>query len=153
MNAMSRNALNAYSQVGVDANVSSASPHKLISMLLDGAIMAVLQGKLYMQQGNIAAKGKSISHAIAIIDEGLKISLDEEAGGELARYLKALYEYMANRLLMANIRNDVEALDEVVRLLSELNAAWAQIGQKGVTQTMAEQPDLSSRPSMSYGKA
>ncbi|MDP2786069.1 MAG: flagellar export chaperone FliS, partial [Sulfurimicrobium sp.] len=130
MNAMSRSALNAYSQVGVETSIASASPHKLVTMLFDGAILAVFHGKAHMQQGNVAAKGESISKAIAIINDGLKVSLDEEAGGELARNLKALYEYMSNRLLMANIRNDVEGLDEVARLLGELKGAWEQIGQQ-----------------------
>lgn len=156
MNAMSRGALNAYSQVSVDSNIASASPHKLISMLFDGAIVAVFQGKGYMLQGNVAAKGESISKAIAIIDEGLKISLDEEAGGEMAKNLKALYEYMSYRLLMSNARNDMTGLDEVARLLGELKGAWDQIGQpaKPVSPpVMAETHAVSSRPSVSYGKA
>jgi flagellar protein FliS len=154
MNAMSHNALNAYSKAGVETSIANASPHKLVAMLFDAAILAVFRGKAYMQQGNVAAKGESISKAIAIIDEGLKVSLDEEAGGELASNLKALYEYMSNRLLMANISNDVEGLDEVSRLLSELKGAWEQIGQQ--VQAVAppvEQPATSARPSMSYGKA
>jgi flagellar protein FliS len=156
MNAMSRSALNAYSQVNVDSSIASASPHKLISMLFDGAIVAVFHGKSYMLQGNIAAKGESISKAIAIIDEGLKISLDEEAGGEMAKNLKALYEYMSYRLLMANARNDLTGLDEVARLLGELKGAWEQIGQpaKPVSPPSAvEKQPASSRPSISYGKA
>lgn len=155
MNAMSRSALNAYSQVGVETSIAGASPHKLISMLFDGAILAITHARAYMRQDNIAAKGESISKAIAIIDDGLKISLDEEAGGELAKNLKALYEYMSHRLLMSNIRNDVEGLDEVARLLGELKEAWDKIGQQA-------QPDASPavekqlaplRPSISYGKA
>lgn len=154
MNAMSRGALNAYSQVGVETSIASASPHKLISMLFDGAILAISHGRLHMQQGNVAAKGAAISKAIAIIDEGLKVSLDEDAGGELAQNLKALYEYMSNRLLMANIKNDAQGLDEVARLLGELKGAWEQIGHQ--PQTVAPslvEPAVSARPSMSYGKA
>lgn len=154
MNAMSHSALNAYSRAGVETSIASASPHKLVMMLFDAAILAVFRGKAYMQQGNVAAKGESISKAIAIIDEGLKISLDEEAGGVLASNLKALYEYMSNRLLMANIRNDAEGLDEVARLLGELKGAWEQIGQQAqVVAPPVEQPATSARPSMSYGKA
>lgn len=151
---MSHSALNAYSQVGVENSIASASPHKLVMMLFDGAILAVLRGKAFMQQGNVAAKGESISKAIAIIEEGLKVSLDEEAGGELAMNLKALYEYMSNRLLMANIRNDVEGLDEVSRLLGELKTAWEQIGLKAqsVAPPVEEKPASSARPSISYGK-
>lgn len=153
---MTRGAMNAYAQVSVETNIESASPHKLISMLFDGAIVAVSQGKVSMQQGNIAAKGASISKAISIITEGLMISLDVESGGELAKNLKALYEYMANRLLMANIKNDIASLDEVTRLLGELKDAWAHIGQKpkDVAPSRGEQPAAAaSRPSVSYGKA
>lgn len=154
MNAMTHSALSAYSQVGVETSIASASPHKLVSMLFDGAILAVFHGKAHMQQGNVAAKGESISKAIAIIDEGLKVSLDEEVGGELARNLKALYEYMSNRLLMANIKNDVEGLDEVARLLGELKGAWEKIGQQPqIIAPPVVEPAVSARPSMSYGKA
>jgi len=154
MNAMSRSALNAYSQVGVETSISSASPHKLIAMLFDGAIMAITRGRAHMQQGNVAAKGESISRAIAIIDDGLSASLDEEVGGELAKNLKSLYEYMSNRLLMANLKNDENGLDEVSRLLNELKGAWEQIGQQPqVVAPPVEQVAASARPSMSYGKA
>ncbi|BCB26947.1 flagellar protein FliS [Sulfurimicrobium lacus] len=154
MIATSRGALNAYSQVGVEASIASASPHKLISMLFDGAILAVSHGRLHMQQGNIAAKGASISKAIAIIDDGLSVSLDEKAGGELAQSLKALYEYMSNRLLMANLKNDVAGLDEVSRLLNELKSAWDSIEAR--PQTAAPSPVVDTAPqrsSISYGKA
>lgn len=154
MNAMSHSALNAYSRAGVETSIAGASPHKLVMMLFDGAILAILRGKAYMEQGNVAAKGESISKAIAIIDNGLKVSLDEEAGGELAVNLKALYEYMSNRLLMANLKNDVAGLDEVSNLLGELKGAWEQIGQQAqVVAPPVEQPATSARPSMSYGKA
>lgn len=154
MNAMSRGALNAYSQVGVETSIASASPHKLITMLFDGAILALSHGRLHMQQGNVAAKGASISRAIAIIDDGLSASLDEEVGGELAKNLKSLYEYMSNRLLMANLKNDEAGLDEVSRLLSELKGAWEQIGQQPQAITPpVEHAVASARPSMSYGKA
>ena len=156
MNAMTRGAMNAYTQVGLETGVASASPHKLIAMLYEGALVAIAVGKAHMQQGNVAAKGASISKAIAIIEEGLKISLDEQAGGEIALNLKALYEYMANRLLMANINNDVAGLDEVARLLGELKSAWEQIGQpsQAVAPPVADPSASSSaRPSISYGKA
>lgn len=155
MNAISRNALNAYSQIGVETSIANASPHKLISMLFEGAILAIGHGKIYMQQGQAAAKGESLSKAIAIIDEGLNASLDEQSGGELAQNLKALYEYMANRLLTANIQNDVKGLDEVSHLLGELKGAWDELARKQPVSAppAPEQRAASARPSMSYGKA
>ena len=68
--------VNAYAKVGLETNVSSASPHALIVMLYDGALVAVLKAIAHMKAGNIAEKGKAVSHAIAIIDNGLRASLD-----------------------------------------------------------------------------
>lgn len=127
MNAMNRNALNAYAQVSVDGSVATASPHKLITMLFDGALLSIATAKGHMQRNEIAAKGTSISKAIAIIDEGLKLSLDMNAGGDLAQKLDALYEYMCLRLLIANLHNHIEPLDEVSSLLNQLKSAWVEI--------------------------
>lgn len=124
---MNTAAINAYAKVGVEASVTSADPHKLILLLYQGALLAISSAKNQMLRKDIAAKGKSISHAILIIDEGLKSSLDKNAGGELAQNLSALYEYMSQRLLVANLKNDVAALDEVSNLLTELKGAWEEI--------------------------
>ena len=154
MNTVTRGALDAYSKAGVESNIRDASPHKLISMLFDGALVAIGMAKIHMRLNQIPEKGLAISRAISIIDEGLKISLDENVGGELARNLKSLYEYLSNRLLTANIHNDVEALDEVARLLGELKGAWDQIGHEAqaVAPPVVE-PTIPARPPMSYGKA
>ncbi|WP_353798751.1 flagellar export chaperone FliS [Thauera sp.] len=120
----------AYQQVGLDLRVETADPHTLIVMLFDGATAALATAKYAMESGNIASKGASISKAIDIISNGLDASLDVEQGGELAERLSALYDYMASRLLWANLKNDMSALQEVQGLLSELADAWRQIAPK-----------------------
>ncbi|HTH94919.1 MAG TPA: flagellar export chaperone FliS [Rhodocyclaceae bacterium] len=117
----------AYAQMGVESGVQAATPHKLILMLFDGAMFALASASHNMQQKNIPEKGSDISKAINIIGNGLRASLDVEAGGLLAERLYALYDYMCARLLHANLRNDEEALNEVSRLLGELRSAWAEI--------------------------
>lgn len=119
--------INAYASVGLETGMQDADPHKLILMLYQGALLAIASAKNQMLRKEIAGKGASITKAIAIIDEGLKASLDKNAGGELAQNLSALYDYMCQRLLVANLKNDVAALDEVSRLLSELKGAWETI--------------------------
>jgi flagellar secretion chaperone FliS len=121
------NPASAYSQVGVETGVTAASPHKLILMLFDGAIMALGSATRHMAENNIPAKGQDISKAIEIITNGLRVSLDLEAGGELADRLFALYDYMTVRLLHANLRNDLAAIEEVSGLLGELRSAWEEI--------------------------
>lgn len=112
----------------------SASPHQLIEMLFDGAYSALVRARLFMQQGETVAKGEAISKAINIIDNGLKAGLDLEKGGELAANLADLYDYMVRRLLQANLRNDVQAIEEVEGLLSNIADAWKQISPKASSQ-------------------
>lgn len=117
----------AYAQVGVETGVSTADPHKLILMLFDGAIMAIAKAVAAMEGKDIPAKGQAVSKAIEIILNGLKASLDLEVGGELASRLAALYDYMSERLLYANLHNNRAALDEVSGLLHSLREAWEGI--------------------------
>lgn len=119
---------NAYAKVGVETGVMAASPHKLIVMLFDGAVAAVGSALVHMQARNIPEKGKAISKAIEIIENGLRASLDRKAGGQIGENLDALYEYMQHRLLLANLQNDPAILEEVQRLLNELREAWNAIG-------------------------
>lgn len=137
--------INAYTSVGLETGVQDADPHKLILMLYQGALLAIASARNQMLRKEIAGKGASITKAIAIIDEGLKASLDRNAGGELAQNLSALYDYMCQRLLVANLKNDVAALDEVSHLLSELKGAWETIrpvaaASQQKTPASAEQP-------------
>lgn len=118
---------NAYAQVGLETSVLNNSPHQLIMLLFDGSRAAIVEAREHILNNNIAAKGARISKAIDIIQNGLRASLDLKAGGELAERLSALYEYMCRRLIQGNIQNNVEIIDEVLRLLNEISGAWAEI--------------------------
>ncbi len=119
--------LKEYVNVGLASSVTAADPHKLILLLYQGALLAISSAKNQILRKETAAKGASISKAIMIIDEGLKASLDKNAGGELAQNLSALYDYMSQRLLIASLKNDTAVLDEVSHLLTELKGAWESI--------------------------
>ncbi|MBK6402870.1 MAG: flagellar export chaperone FliS [Rhodocyclaceae bacterium] len=138
----SRAAINAYANVGLGTDIMSADPHKLTSMLFEGALLAIARARHALARNEPATKGQFISKAIAIIGEGLHASLDKDVGGELARNLSALYDYMVKRLVHANIKNDDAALDEVARLLTELKDAWDSIRPQ-VTQAV---PAAGQRP-------
>lgn len=139
-------AINAYNKVGLESGVVSADPHKLILMLYQGALLAIASAKNQMQRNEIVAKGVSINKAMAIIDEGLKGSLDLNVGGELAQNLAALYDYMCQRLLVATLKNDPEILDEVSRLLTDIKSAWEAIRPEVLAATAnAAQPSSVAR--------
>ena len=130
-------AINAYTKVGIETGITGANPHRLVLMLFEGAILAITDAKQHMLRGELAAKGESVSKAIMIINDGLRASLDVEAGGEIAVKLHALYEYMSSRLLIANFRNQPEALDEVNRLLGGLRGAWEAIDGSNGSRVVA----------------
>ena len=122
--------INAYSKVGIGTAVSSASPHQLIVLLFEGARQAIVVARAGIEAGDVPKKGAAITKAIDIILNGLRASLNLEEGGNLAQNLYALYDYMARRLLHANLNNDSAALDEVLNLLGEIHGAWVSIGDK-----------------------
>lgn len=134
MFAVMHNPRAAYSKAGVETGIETADPHKLVLMLFEGAMLAVASASLHMRRRNgaedTARKGEAASKAINIISNGLKASLDQDAGGELAGKLAALYDYMIARLLYANLHDQPAILDEVSHLLAELKDAWKQIGNK-----------------------
>src|SRR3989338_7964198 len=151
-NPINYNPVGVYTQIGVETGVASASPHKLVLMLYDGALHSLNAAESLMRRRDIPAKGQAISKAISIIEE-LNRSLNLEAGEEIATNLRSLYSYMIQRLLNANLKNDLDLLGEVTRLLSTLREAWAGIGD----QSLSISPPLdmpAPRPSVfSYGKA
>jgi len=127
MFGMTQNPTAAYAQVGLESAVNSADPHGLILLLFEGAATAMSLARLHMDQNDIAQRGTNISKAIDIIANGLKASLDLKAGGELAERLYALYDYIVQRLLWANMKKDRAALEEAMFLLGEIHSAWAEI--------------------------
>ena len=119
-------AVQQYNRVGVSSSVEAASPHRLIEMLMSGAMEKIAFAKGFMERGNISEKGGHISWAISII-EGLRASLDLKTGGEIAQNLDDLYDYMTRRLARANVENNPDILDEVASLMSSVKNAWEQV--------------------------
>lgn len=124
-------AITAYAKIGFESEAMGASPHRLISMLFEGALKEIAVAKKAIKNNQIPVKGDAICRAISIIGDGLNGSLNMEAGGDLAVKLRLLYEYMIVRLGRANLDNDTRPLDEVVRLLGEIKEGWDGIRPPG----------------------
>tara|TARA_R110000782_G_scaffold249330_2_gene336410 strand:+ start:611 stop:1054 length:444 start_codon:yes stop_codon:yes gene_type:complete len=122
-------ALKQYNKINLHTGIESASPHRLIQMLLEGALGKLAQAKGHMKLNDVAKKGEDVSMAISIIG-GLRDSLDHEKGGDIAINLDSLYEYMTYRLMESNLKNDVAMLDEVYGLLMEIKSAWDAIAEQ-----------------------
>ncbi|MES2014120.1 MAG: flagellar export chaperone FliS [Pseudomonadota bacterium] len=148
--------VNGYAKVGIETGVLAASPIKLIVMLYDGAITACHNAIGHMERGDIQNKGAMITKAMMIIESGLRLSLDKSAGGEIAVSLDSLYAYMSNQLHLANIRNQPELVNEVIKLLIELKGAWEaidrmQVASQAPSMTAQLQSILSPAPANVVG--
>ncbi|MGB0205143.1 MAG: flagellar export chaperone FliS [Neptuniibacter sp.] len=118
------NALKQYQSVDLRATIETASPHKLISMLLDGLLGALAKAKGGIERESIEERTAQLNKASEIV-VGLKGSLDQEKGGELSGNLDSLYDYMIRAIYEANRNNDAEKVQEVMNLALELKQGWS----------------------------
>ena len=120
-------AASTYKRVAVDTGVQTADPHQLVSLLFDALIQSLNLARGAMERQDVASKGAALGKAIRIMEEGLKAGLNLQEGGELAANLKGLYEYSVQRLTLANLRNEVAPIHEVLNLIEPLADSWKQI--------------------------
>jgi flagellar protein FliS len=115
-----------YQREALKTRVAGADRYEIIQMLMAGALEKMVLAKVAIEKSLPEAKSEHISKASAII-EALRSCLDFEIGGEVSENLYALYTYMNERLLDANLKNDTEIVDEVSNLLKEIKSAWDAI--------------------------
>lgn len=122
---------NAYSAYQKN-NISTASQGRLVVLLYEGAIKHLVAAKSLFKDDNklkpnqIEEFGLHIQKTQAIITE-LQVSLDMEKGGEIAKNLMSLYLFFNEELLSANINQDKEKIDSVLKMISDLAQAWQTI--------------------------
>lgn len=153
MNTLATRGAYRYARTDLETGVEAASPQRLVIMLYDGAIRAMMQAKAAFAGGDIGVRGEAISKAIAIIDEGLNSVLDREGGGEIAANLGNLYDYISNRLLYANLKGHEASIDEAMKLMTDLRAAWEQLERDTRPGAAIEQvPESTRAAALSYGR-
>src|SRR6266481_7339896 len=113
--------------------VADASPTRLVQIMFEGILshLATARGSMQRIKDNrplndVIAKGNAMGKAVALIGQ-LNGTLDMQRGGQIAENLRALYEYMLNRLTLANATNDVRVVAEVAGLVAEVKSGWDQI--------------------------
>jgi len=128
--------LAAYRSVSAFGAVANADPHSLVLTLFDAAFERIAAARACVERGEPIRKAALLHSSVILIAE-LRGSLNLQQGGALARNLSDLYDYMARRLIHANLNSDAGALTEVLSLLGEIRGAWAAIGPQ-VRQSAAQ---------------
>jgi flagellar protein FliS len=113
--------------------VADASPARLVQVMFEHILshLATARGCMLRVADNrplneVLAKVSAISKANALLAQ-LNATLDMERGGQVAQNLRALYEYMMNRLALANAANDTALVAEVASLVEKIKSGWDQI--------------------------
>lgn len=140
-----RSTLAAYQTVATHGGVAASDPHRLILMLMDGALDRIAHARGCMQH-KMDNQRNQLLHAAGAIIEELRASLDVEAGGAIAANLDDLYDYIGRQLIKANLQNRIETLDEVVHLLNEIRGAWNALPQEARALRPAGAPLGAVRP-------
>lgn len=119
-----------YREVGASTALDGASPHKLVSLLYAALANQIACARGALARRDISEKGRAIAQAVRILEEGLRMPLDMQAGGAIATNLHNLYEYMMRQLTLANLKNDDTALVECARLTDTLRQSWDGIADQ-----------------------
>lgn len=132
-NYNSQEALKQYRQLGLETQINNASPHRLIQLLMEGALERLNGAKAAMERGDTATKGALIGKAMGIIS-GLRSCLDMNVEGtDLPERLDNLYDYMGRRLLEASAANKSEIVGEVIDLMKTVKSGWDGIEPQAAT--------------------
>jgi flagellar protein FliS len=123
---MALKGINAYKKGNLKQEISQADPHKITLMLMQGTLDKLAYTKGCIDRKDFAGKSEHISRAIAIL-MNLRDTLELEIGREVADNLYALYDYMVQRLIDANVQNSLKIVDEVISILLPIKIAWSQI--------------------------
>lgn len=116
----------AYKAVGVKDDLAVADPHRVIQLLMQGALENIAKAKGAIERKDFATKSATISKAMAIIS-ALQGSLDMDAGGEISDNLWSLYDFMINHLVLASRESSLDKLNDILGILLTVKSAWDQI--------------------------
>ncbi len=120
-----------------EQQILNASPAERVVLLYDGAIRFLLSAKQAIEAGDIQSRFNNNKRAGDIIMY-LFETLDMEKGGEIAGNLSRIYQYMLNRLVQIDLKNDTEVIDEVVGQLRQLRESWVKIANGGASAQQDE---------------
>ena len=136
--------MNQYVKQYQKTTVETASNEKILIMLHDGAIQFLNKAKIALGEKNWEQSHNNLMGAQRILEEFIN-TIDKEPNPELAQNLINLYEYFITRLVQANMKHQIEPVDEVLKFLKELKATWEQaiaISQKERAELIAKTKSL-----------
>ena len=124
-------------------DISTSNPLKIILILYDGAIKFLRKSIEFAEDGDIKNRNIYANKARDIIVE-FNNSLDVEVGGEIATKLRSLYFFMDRQLMTSNWQNDIQGLNNIINLLSNLREGWQDVYNQKINMELQNATDQQS---------
>ncbi len=106
--------------------VETASPMQLVRMMYDAMLQSTRDAKVSLEAKDYATANDRLLHAQRIVEE-LDHAVDEERGGDIARNLRRLYDFLLQRLTYVNITKSIPAIEDTEAVMEEMHAMWAAV--------------------------
>lgn len=107
-------------------SVTTASAGELTIMLYNGCLKFIKKAKQAIEKNNIEERNTNIQKAQNIIRE-LMVTLNMDY--EVSKNMMALYDFIIQSLLEANIKNDLKKLEEAEQIVIDFRDTWKQVIQ------------------------
>jgi len=120
--------IQAYKKDSLKSDLASADPHRVIQLLMQGALERLALSKGFIERKDLEAKSQTLTRVVEIIN-ALRDALDRDANPELVDNLNDLYAYMIDQVQEASVTMDVQKIDLVMGLLLQIKGAWDQISE------------------------
>ena len=121
--------LNAYQNNQSRSRAEVASPYRLVKILFENLSDNLARARGAIEQDKPALKGEAIGRGMDIIN-ALRSGLDHSVGGEMSQNLDNLYQYCNHCLTQASLKNDLEQLDNAMKIIQQIKSAWDQLEEK-----------------------
>jgi flagellar secretion chaperone FliS len=129
----------SYSRAAVSyrrQEILTASPKRLVVIIYDHLLANLRRARMAIETKNISARAEALSKANAAVIQ-LLVSTDLERGGKLAEQLRALYSFMFGELLQLGRKPDVERIDKIIKIVSQLHESFSTIANEPVSRVPA----------------
>jgi flagellar protein FliS len=120
----------SHAKIYKTASVSTASPGRIVLMLFDGCLQRLARVEYGFGMESVVQRNEEIHNNLLVaqnILRELQVSLDMERGGDFSKTMYSLYDFLIEHLIKANVKKEISYVHEVVRLVSEVRDAWAQM--------------------------
>lgn len=126
-----KNATQAYRDVEVNSEVASASNHRLIQLLMEKCLEKMTEAENSITNNDVITRCKAISKVMDILGYlRACLSFKDEATTEMSNLLDSIYDFLERNMLMANMKNDVEYIQQCKRILKNVKSGWDSISTK-----------------------